>query len=170
VKPGACAVVTPPRPFRVLIVGPGDLGQGGTEAKRAERAYMVGLLVGIREWRPAAVLVHLGAPRGTCAIVDAVWRRQWGLPVEVHRPAWEDCGPACPPGTAHRTVRKPKDEVHGSLPTYCDHADTHALLRLFRYRPPDRCIAVVGKYSRITKTHEALATTAGVLTKRYPLR
>lgn len=161
---------------RVYVAAPRDWGQGKTEARAVEAAWMENLLTAIKETWQWAVILHDGCPTGGSRIIEEVWRGAFGLPTEIYRPDWETCVASCANATdtlaePHRRPRK--DKAHGTGESFCYTADERTVRRLFHplsTKRPHRVIGVVTDHSRVTRFTTRLADEVGIPSKRYAPR
>ena len=170
-RPGACAVITAPKPLRVLVCGPRSWGR-----KQAEEDLVVKMLMILRRALPNnAIVMHDGCPTGVSGLVDLIWWFTWGRPTEAIPPAWDHCGPECPSPsdlTHRKAVSSPavRRQHPGEEDTFCYTADLRAVRALLRtsYRP-DLCLAIMTPFARVTRDTARLAHDAGVETRRLEL-
>lgn len=145
--------------IRILITG-SRTWEGGDGSAERQALLTGGLREALQELcptRPAKlpVLVHGGA-RGADLLAADLWE-SWGLPTEMHRAKWPECGDDCPPDVSCRKVRKNR--------SYCTRAGFRRNAVMVALGA-DRCVAFIHNGSPGATQCADLAEHAGIPTTR----
>jgi hypothetical protein len=110
--------------------------------------------------RPAElpVLRHGGAD-GLDTIAATLWK-SWGLPLDLMRPRWTECGDLCPGDGSCRRTRNGRD--------YCSNAGFQRNHDMVDKQPfPDMCLAFIREGSKGATDCADYAEERGLPTRRY---